>query len=169
MKGSCSSVSKLLEKYFDQEVTEKERALVESHLPSCPNCQDALRGLEGFRGLIKTPIEEAVQREDFQWVWQKVEREIRRVKPTWWQSLWSWFDIPLLLQRKVWIPAVAAAVIIILVIAPLLFKKAPSYPGTSIVEYIESENYNVMVYESEKGKVTVIWLLEGPKEGLSTS
>ncbi len=32
MKDSCSSVSRLLEKYFDQEVTDDERLLVEGHL-----------------------------------------------------------------------------------------------------------------------------------------
>ena len=169
MRDSCFPISELLEKYFDQEITDQERSLVESHLLGCRTCQDALRKMKGVRDLIKTPIEEAVQREDFRWLWQKIEREIRRGRPTWWQSLRSRVDITLLLRRKVWIPAVAAAVIIILFIAPLLFKKTPSHSGTSAVEYIESDSYNVMVYETEKGKMTVIWLLEGPEEGLPTS
>jgi len=167
MRDSCSSLSESLGKYFDQEATERERTLVESHLLDCPNCRNVLKRMEGLRDLIKIPTEE-IPKEDFQWVWQKVQREVRKERPTWRQSLWSWVDITLLLRRKIWIPAVASAVIIILFIAPLLFKNTPSYSGTSAVEYIESDSYNVMVYETEKGKVTVIWLLEGsegPKEG----
>ena len=35
MKDSCSTISVLLEKNFDQEVTDKERSLGESHLRDC--------------------------------------------------------------------------------------------------------------------------------------
>lgn len=69
-----------------------------------------------------------------------------------------------LFPKKVWIPALAATVILILIYAPLLFKKNPSLQDQSVVEYVESKDYNVMVYETEKGKVTVIWLFEGPEE-----
>jgi predicted anti-sigma-YlaC factor YlaD len=40
MKDSCFVVSRLLEKYFDQEVTDKERLFVEGHLQDCPACRD---------------------------------------------------------------------------------------------------------------------------------
>jgi len=90
MKDSCSSVSELLEKYFDQEVTDRERLLVEGHLQDCPICRDALTSMEGLRTLIKVPVEEATQQEDFPWVWQKIERGIRlQEKAGWWQSLRS--------------------------------------------------------------------------------
>ena len=163
MKDPCSSVSKLLEKYFDQEVTEEERSFVEAHLPGCPNCQDALNMMAGVRHMMKDPVEEAVEKEDFTWVWQRIERGIRlEEKLPWWKSIRSWLDISPLFQRRVWIPAVAT--IAILIVTLILFKKTPSYSGPSVVEYIESQNYNVMIYESEKGKVTVIWLFEGPEQ-----
>ena len=170
MKDSCSSVSKLLEKYFDHEATEEERSFVEAHLPGCPNCQDALNMMAGLRDMMKNPVEEAVEKEDFPWVWQKIERGIRlEEKPPWWESLRSWLDISFLLKRRVWIPAVATIAILILIVAPILFKKTPSYSGLSVVEYIESQNYNVMIYESEKAKVTVIWLFEGPEQEVPSS
>ena len=101
MKDSCSSVSKLLEKYFDREVTEKERSLVEGHLPDCPTCQDELRSMEELREWVKAPIEEAVREEEFPWVWQKIEREIRLQKRlTWWQSLRLRLDVSPLLRRR---------------------------------------------------------------------
>jgi len=170
MKGSCSAVSKLLEKYFDQEVTDEERSLVEAHLLDCHACQDVLRSVEKLRNLVRAPVEEAVQKEDFQWVWQKIERGIRlKERPTFWETLQSWLQIPPLFQRKVWIPAVATITIILLITIPLLFKKTPSYPGLSVVEYVESQTHNVMVYESENTKVTVIWLFEEPEKETPSS
>ncbi len=166
MKGSCSSVSRLLEKYFDQEVTDDERLLVEGHLQDCLNCRNELRFMEEVRTLMKFPVEEAIQKEDFPWVWQKIEREIRgtQEKATWWRSLRSWLDISPLFKRKVWIPAAATFVVLLVITAQIILKKAPSYPGASVVEYLDSPTYNVMVYQSEEQKVTVIWLLEGPEE-----
>lgn len=170
MKDSCSAVSKLLEKYFDQEVTNKERSLVEAHLLDCHACQDVLRSMEKLRDLVKAPVEEAVQKEDFQWIWQKIERGIRlEERPTFWETLRSWLQISPLFQRKVWIPAVAAVAIILLITVPLLFKKTPSYPSPSVVEYVESQTHNVMVYESENTKVTVIWLFEEPEKETPSS
>jgi len=165
MKGSCSSISRLLEKYFDQEATDKERFLVESHLQDCAACQGALKSMEELRALIKSPLEEALQKEDFPWVWQNIERQIRlQEKQPWWESIHSWLDISPLFKRKVWIPAVATAVVLLFITTQIIFKNTSSYPGASVVEYVESETNNVMVYDLEKAKVTVIWLFEGPEE-----
>jgi anti-sigma factor RsiW len=165
MKNSCSSISNLLEKYFDQEVTDKEKLLVESHLQDCAACQDALKSMEKLRTLIKVPVEEALQKEDFPWVWQNIERKIRlQEKQPWWQSIHSWLDISPLFKRKVWIPAVATAAVLLFITTQIIFKNTSSYPDASVVEYVESETNNVMVYDLEKAKVTVIWLFEGPEE-----
>jgi anti-sigma-K factor RskA len=169
MKNDCSSISKLLEKYFDRELTEEEGSLVKDHLQGCPACREALHSMERFRNLMKAPVEEAVERENFPWVWQRIENGIQlEERPTIWESLKSWLDISLLLKKRVLIPAVAA-LIVILITAPLLFKKTTSYPSPSVVEYVESPTFNVMVYESENSKMTVIWLFEGPEEESSTS
>jgi anti-sigma factor RsiW len=170
MKNSCSSVSMLLEKYFDQEVTDTERSLVDGHLQDCPACRDVLKSMEELQTLMKAPVEEAVQKEDFPWVWQKIEREIRLPeKRTWWQSLRSWLDITPISKRRIWIPAVATVVVFLFITAQIIFKRAPSYPDASVVEYLESPTYNVMVYQLEESKVTVIWLLEGPEGEASSS
>jgi hypothetical protein len=170
MTDFCSSVSKLLEKYFDREVTERERLLVEGHLQSCPACRDALTSMEGLRTLIKTPVEEATQQEDFPWVWQKIEREIRlQEKVSWWQSLRSWMDLSPLFEKKVWIPAVATVIVLLFISTQVIFKKIPSYSDASVIEYIESESHNIMVYESEKAKMTVIWLFDEEDQESSRS
>jgi len=170
MKDSCSSISKLLEKYFDREVTDEERVLVEGHLDGCAACRDALRSLEELSTFIKVPVEEAAQEEDFPWVWQKIEREIRSPeKLTWWQSLRSWMDVSPLFKRKVWIPAAATVVVLLFITAQIIFKETPSYPDVSVVEYIESPTDNVMVYHLEKPKVTIIWVFDDPAKDQTTS
>ena len=170
MNHRCSSVSKLLEKYFDQEVTDDERTLVEGHLPDCPACRETLHSMERVRNLIKSPVEAAIEKESFPWVWQKIEREIGlKERPTVRESLRSWLDRTPLFTRRVLIPAVVALAILIFVAAPLLFRKSTSYPGPSVVEYVESQTYNVMVYELEDSKGTVIWLFEGPEKEISRS
>ena len=85
-----------------------------------------------------------------------------------WETLRSWLQIPPF-QRKVWIPAVAGVAIVLLITIPLLFKKTPSYPSLSVVEYVESQTHNVMIYESENAKVTVIWLFEEPEKETPSS
>jgi predicted anti-sigma-YlaC factor YlaD len=170
VKDTCSSVNKLLEKYFDQEATQELRSRVEEHLLKCPTCRDALRSMGNLRDLIKIPVEEVVQKEDFQRVWENIRRGIRpQERPAWWETLFPRVDLSFLFQRKVWIPAVAVIVILILITGPVLFKRISSPSDLSVVEYVESPEYNVMVYQSEKEKVTVIWLLEGPGEGEPSS
>jgi anti-sigma factor RsiW len=171
MKDSCSSVSRLLEKYFDREVTGDERLLVEGHLQGCPDCRNALRSMEELRTLMRFPVEEAVQKEDFSWVWQKIERRIRgaQEKVTWWQSLRSWLDVFPFSRRKIWIPVAATLVVLLLITAQIIFEKTPSYPGASVVKYLDSPTYNVMVYQSEEPKVTVIWVFDEPATEQTTS
>ena len=169
MNGPCPS--ELLEKYFDQEVTEEERTIVEGHLPHCKACQDVLEGMEGLRHLIKDPVDRLEKEENFHGVWQKIERGIQREeKPAWKESLRGWLDVSLYLRKRVWVPAAAVAVALVLALTPHFLQRAPSSSDSSVVEYVESQSHNVMVYESEKGNMTVIWLLESQEgEDLSKS
>jgi anti-sigma factor RsiW len=169
MKDSCSSISRLLEKYFDRETTSDEGILVQDHLRQCAACQAQLKSMEELRTTLRTPVDEAVQKETFAWVWQKVEREIQdRPKPSWQESIRAWFGLSFPFRRRVWIPAVAAALLIIAIGSPLLFKETPSQTELSIVEYVQSDTNNVMVFESEKENVAIIWLFEGTEGDSST-
>lgn len=159
-----------MEKYFDGEVTDKERILVEAHLQDCSSCRHELKSMEDLKAFIRAPVEEAVEREDFPWVWQKIEKEIRlQKKLTPWQSIRSWLDVSPLFRRRVWIPAAATFVALLLITAQIIFEKTPSYSDASVVEYVESQTDNVMVYQSEKQGVTVIWLFEVPEREQTTT
>ncbi len=169
MKDSCSSISKLLEKYFDQETTGDEGILVEDHLRQCATCQAQLKSMEELRTTLRAPVDEAVQKETFAWMWQKIEREVQnRAKPSWQESIRAWFGLSLPFRRRVWIPAVAVALLIIAIGSPFLFQKTPSQTDLSIVEYVQSDTNNVMLIESEKENVAIIWLFEGAEGEPST-
>ena len=103
-------------------------------------------------------------------MWQNIQRELRLgEKPSWREAIRGWLDISPLFRKKVWIPALATVAILVSIMVPLLYKKIPSPSVLSVVEYVDSPLYNVMVYESEKSNVTVIWLFDGQEEESSTS
>ncbi len=160
MKEPCSSLSEMVQRYFDREVTAREKALVEDHLRDCPSCRNALGSMEQIRRLMAIPAEDVAREDDFGRVFTKVKREIRTEKSrSWWENFRVRVFSGLVLPKKVWVPAVAA-VVLLLAATPFFFKKSPSYPDATVVEYIESDTNNVMIYESEKGNTTVIWLIE---------
>jgi anti-sigma factor RsiW len=170
MKESCSSIAVLLERYFDGESSEQETIRVEEHLKECQGCQESVRWMQRIRGAVKEPVDKVAEKEDFQWMWQNIQREIRvREKPSWWESVRAWLDISPLFRKKVWIPALATVAILVFVMVPFLLKKTPSPSVLSVVQYIDSPSYNVMVYESEKLNLTVIWLFESQEEESSPS
>lgn len=161
MKNQCASILKLLNKYFDQEDTPKERIFVEDHLKECLSCQKVLRSMKDLKSLINLQIREATRGEDLPWLWQKIERGIHlQEKETLWPSIQSWLSSSPLLRKKVWIPAVVTIGSFLLMSTQLFYKKIPSHPDLSVVEYIESQTHNIMVYEFEKPKVTLIWLFD---------
>jgi anti-sigma factor RsiW len=170
MKESCSSIATLLERYFDQESSEHETARVKEHLQKCRACQESLKMMQGIRGAVKQPVDEAAEKEDFPWMWQNIQREIRLAKkPSLWESLRAWVDISPFFRKKVWIPALATVAILVFVLVPTLFKNISSPSVLSVVEYVDSPSYDVMVYESEKSNVAVIWLFDDQEEESSPS
>lgn len=170
MKDSCSTMLQLLERYFDRQMTEQERSLVENHLSGCTACRERLGELGSLRTLMKTPVDEALGQETFPWVWERIEKGIQQErKPSWWESLKSRLDLSPLFRKRIWIPAMAAAVVLLFITAQIIFKKTPSYSVASVVEYVESETGDVMVYQLEDPEITVIWIFEEPGEETSVS
>ncbi len=170
MREPCRLISNLLEKFFDQEASDQEKAKVESHLRDCPMCRQSLERMEALRTLIRAPIDQASRNEAYPWVWQKIEKGIKaKARGSVWDSLVPWLDLSFLRRRRVWAPAVAAALLLFILLVPWFYKETPSHPEGFVVEYVESKTNNVMVYELEQVKVTVIWLFEATENGPSPS
>jgi hypothetical protein len=162
MKESCNKISELIEKYFDNEATSHEMSIVEDHLKNCYKCQEMLSSHKLLRDIIKRPVDEALEKEDFSLIWKKVKGQIQlEERPNLWEIVRSWFEISYIFKKKILIPTVSAiALLLIILLTPIFYKKTTSLSGLSVVEYVESQTHNVMVYESEKNKLTVIWLFE---------
>lgn len=170
MKDRCSVVSTLLERYHDQEVTEEERRQIEEHLTQCASCRALLARTAEIGNLIRLPIQEVSERADFEKAWRKIRREIQAREPLpRWKSLGAWLKGWGLTWKRAWIPATAAALLVAgLIMSPLLMKDRDA-SRISSVEYVESSDYNVMIYEGEKGNVTIIWLFDRSDQEAPTS
>jgi hypothetical protein len=170
MKALCPSESDLLERFFDREVTEHEDSLVRDHLSECVLCREKLSSMGEVRDFLKAPVEEAVGREDFPWVWQNIERGIRlQQRRGWLESLRSSGVFSPFLRKKIWVPAMAALAVLVFFAGSFVLEKSPTYPDSPVVEYVESATHNVMIYQMEKAKMTVIWLFEEPETESSAS
>lgn len=159
-----------MDKYFDGETSPKEQEMAEKHLKECPACRERLKFMGEVKVALQRPVMEASEKETFPWVWEKIEREIR-FKPRWslWESIKRVFEVTPLIRKKIWIPAAAVATLLLLLLFPALFKKNSSHLPLPVVEYIESKTNNVMIYELENVKVTVIWLFEETESDSSAS
>ena len=144
---------------------------MEGHLSQCRACRGLVAEMEELGNLLKAPIEEAVRQGDFYRVWRNVQREIREnPRLSRWESFRSWVDASSLFRKRVWVPALAAAMLILsFIVVPVLMRKDTSHMMLSAVEYVESPDYNVMVYEGEQEDVTVIWLFDRPDQEAPTS
>ena len=170
MKRSCSSLTGLLEKYHDQEATDGERTIVEDHLKECSFCQETLRSWETLRESLKAPVDAAAGQEDFPWLWQKIQRGIKaQERPTWRESVRSWLDWSSVLPKKAWVPALVATALLVWVLTPIVIKKDSSQPDGIVVQYVESATSNVMVYDLEQAKITLIWVFEDTENDTTTS
>lgn len=164
MKQPCKSISMLLEKYFDNEVSSEEKLMVETHISSCPTCQDSLKSISYLRELLKRPVEESIEKEDFPLLWQRIEKQIRLKEKSSvlekLKSIFNFFDISYALKKRFLVLSATVMAIIIIILIPIFFKKITSLPELSVVEYLESTTHNVLIFESKKEKVTIIWLFE---------
>ncbi len=164
MRDPCPPILELLEKYGDREATEAERSAVDAHLLTCPSCHAAWKRTERLKGLMKVSAEEPPGEGEFERAWRRIHQGITAEKrPSLREYLRSWFDLSPLFRKRILIPAAGVALALVLA-STLLLKKIPSYPEPPVVEYVESQTCDVMVYEPEKTKVTVIWLFEAPEK-----
>ncbi len=111
-KMNCKEISALLTAYLDDEVTPEEKACIETHLPSCPQCRGELEALsaiqESVRGVLNS-MAEAVSPSTG--AWEKLYARLDTES--------SWLDgLHRLFTGKAWqVATVTVAVVLIAVVA----------------------------------------------------
>ncbi len=153
-KGHTECDSILLSRFLDQELGPDQHAKLEAHLRDCPFCQKTAREHHALADLFKAKVEKAVSLTDFGHLERQVMDRVRDVQEPWWQKAGS-----LLFSKKMLIPAVSAAVMLI------LFFSYPRPPEqaigpSAIINSFTGDISSVMILETPKSRQTIIWFDE---------
>jgi len=97
---NCRAASRLLHRYFDEELPGELRNAVQEHLGSCVKCAAELGALAGLRNAVRA-LPETVPASD---LWPRIQREIR-THP----EVTIWEEAEPLFRR--WVPLAAAALV----------------------------------------------------------
>lgn len=151
MKDQYSDIKKLLERYYDNELSEKEKIEVEGHLTTCTECKEELKSIEGLSVLIREYGTMEPEEETFEKVWHGVREGIVK-------TVGARLALPYTLL-------LTAVFVVLLMLAWLFYPyKTEELPeaktGLVVVEAVESSPKGVMVFNANGGSVAVIWLFE---------
>jgi RNA polymerase sigma-70 factor (ECF subfamily) len=151
---NCSDIKPLLSAYFDGELPDEQRELVDAHLPDCADCSAELEGfsrIEAISNIFTAP--RASEQE-----WDKVWGNVRAALPATRRRRWL---------RPVGAFAAAAVLLIALGAGYILYgtDDALAEP-TWVVESLESSSPNVTVgyYYDPNADVTIIQAIYVPEE-----
>lgn len=171
MKSQCRHIGGLIERYHDNELSERERKEVEGHLSTCTECKRELKSLEGLSVLVREYGSSAAEGETFEKVWHGVRSEIGEAA----------VEVGLALPRRarlalptnkvrhslrlLYRPLLATALLTLLVLVWLFYpdktkELSETKAGLVVVESVESSPGGVMVFNTNGGSVAVIWLFE---------
>ena len=113
---NCKDTGELLTAYLDGEVTQAEKANIESHLPDCPQCKAEMEALKatqtGLRGVLTAMAEEAAPSTE---AWQKVRARIEK-KDGWIESLGDF------LSNQKWQGAVITAAVVVVAVSAAIWQ-----------------------------------------------
>src|SRR5262245_42591637 len=105
MSKDCQKTLRLLERYFDGELSARKLTFVEDHLVECPECSTELRALEATRTMVHTAYRDAASELDFGQLWRAIEPKLSTPKP----SLWERMGVALREYVSVYKPVLAVA------------------------------------------------------------
>ncbi len=165
MRDQCRHIEGLIERYHDNELSERQREEIENHLSTCIDCKRELESLEGLSVLIREYGSSATEEGTFEKVWYGVREGMRDT------TVGAIHELPLP-RNKVWHsvkllyrPLLVAALLVLLVLAWLLYpdktkELSETKSGLVVVESVESSPGGVIVFNTNGGSVAVIWLFE---------
>jgi anti-sigma factor RsiW len=174
MKSTCSKTRQRLERYFDGELSRRQKDRVEDHLAACAPCERHLEALRRTAGAVQSTMRARTADVDFDAVWSGIAPRLDGPKP----SIWERWNVSIreffAAYKPVLAMAGAAAVIAALVAVPLLLRDDPTRPSQGpelakvqsnecIIESIEASGSTPMVQELQN-QTKVIWMIEEPED-----
>ena len=154
MKTDCEHFGPQLSAYLDGELPKKERHEVEKHLKTCQSCRQLVSELDEAGGVIKAALSlDSEPGVDLTGVWEEIESQAD-FGPTIWQKIKSLVDRPV-----VWLPAAAATAAIALLIFVMPVEKTREPIEFSRVESVYSQTGRVMLLQTAKSRMPIIWVL----------
>jgi anti-sigma factor RsiW len=148
-----------LNRFFDGELGPDESARMAHHLKYCRSCQEALRDNQSVCTLLRTGLDEALARINFEEVEEGVLALIHRKRGPWWMKLRDQF-----VSKKFYVPAAAVATGLVLFFA-FVTGPAPAPGPSAIINSFQGDVGSVMILETEKSHHTILWFSENPSPG----
>jgi anti-sigma factor RsiW len=158
--------------HHDGELSARDRAVVEAHLPSCHACTNALAGLTSFSALTKGAIDDELDAVSFAGFTQRVMLGIEAERPVaLGERIRVWLEEFIANRRRVWVPAAAFALIIAMLGGFWQTRPEPLPPepgGSAVVSIDASASAIVFDIPSQDGlsSTAVVWVNdEDPSDG----
>lgn len=162
---NCKRAHRLLDRYLDGELAHKAALQVEEHVKGCTQCGNYLKSARSIGQAIKasalvTRAETALS--DRAWAHVKAGIESReRLSPG--SRLLAWWRWLTFYPRPVWASAFAAAALVVALVTTNTARHQSTKLAHPVVEYVESQSSQVMVFMPEQSPITVIWFFEKAK------
>jgi len=161
MAINCKKTQKLLDSYHDRQLHGRMFDEVSEHLRQCENCSGELEKLECISRALKEHYGGVLGGEDLSPVWANVDEAIAASDAQGGESLLDRLIRILWIPKPAWATVAAVAVAIVLVLAYLPGKQAPTLAANDcIIDSVDAEDCSVMVYEAGDSKMKIIWVVE---------
>jgi anti-sigma factor RsiW len=144
----------MLSRFLDQELGPDEHDRINEHLSYCPSCQKVLRENQSISTLLRAGLEEAISRADIENFEERVFDLIQRKGAPWWIKLKALF-----MSRKFYVPAVAVATVLILLLS-VVRRPDPETGPSAIIKSFTGEISSVMIIQTPKSQQTILWFNE---------
>lgn len=149
---SCDST--MLSRFFDRELGPDEHGRIDKHLRYCPSCQKVLKENQSISTLLKAGLEKELSRADMEDVEARVFDLIQSKGAPWWMKLRALF-----VSKKFYVPAVAVATVLILLLS-VVRRPAPESGPSAIIKSFTGEISSVMILQTPESQQTILWFNE---------
>jgi anti-sigma factor RsiW len=158
----------MLSLLHDGELSARERAALEPHLRSCARCAEVLQSLSALTMLTRSAFEAELAQVSFAGLTARVMHEIEAERPVAIRErVRVWFEEFMANRRRVWVPAMALALVVVVLggLYELQPAATPPEPGGSAVVSISADTPAIVFdIPSQDGlsSTAVVWVNDEP-------